>query len=85
MDALAVMTNIQFLQIYRTAERLPLAVEELASELIDLKLLGLTRGMRDIDRDGPEIQITKWPRWKTKFFVESDFQDPDFAWLVKYR
>jgi hypothetical protein len=53
--------------------------------LIDLKLLGLTRGMRDIDRDGPEIQITKWPRWKTKFFVESDFQDPDFAWLVKYR
>ncbi|KAF7782724.1 hypothetical protein Agabi119p4_2100 [Agaricus bisporus var. burnettii] len=85
MDFLSPMPNIRFLHIYRTAERLPVSVEELALELKGLTMIGLTRGIRDVDRSGPEIQITKWPRWKTKFFVESDFQDPDFAWLLKYR
>lgn len=85
MDALSVMPNLTFLHVYRTYMRLPLSAEELAIELKSLTMVGLTRALWDIDRTGPEIQVSKWPRWKVRFFAESDFQDPDAAWLFKYR
>jgi hypothetical protein len=78
------MPNLKFLHIYGTVARLPFSPEELALELKGLTRVGLTRALWDIDRSGPEIQTFKWPRWKIKFFTESDFEDPDDAWLFKY-
>lgn len=84
MNTLSGMSGLKFLHIYGTYMRLPLSAEELAMELKSLTMVGLTRALWDIDRTGPEIEVLKWPRWKVKFFAESDFHDPDDAWLFKY-
>lgn len=84
MDALSQMPNLTFLHIYGTEQRLPFSAEELANELHGLTRVALTRAIWDIDRTGQEIQTLKWPRWKIKFFAESDFHNPDDAWLYRY-
>ncbi|KAJ3572112.1 hypothetical protein NP233_g3297 [Leucocoprinus birnbaumii] len=84
MNALSAMPNLEFLHIYGTYSRLPFSPEELAMDLKGLRRVGLTRALWDIVRNGPEVEALKWPRWKIKFFAESDFDDPDDAWLFKY-
>ncbi|KAF9446523.1 hypothetical protein P691DRAFT_673428 [Macrolepiota fuliginosa MF-IS2] len=84
MTKLSCMENLEFLHIYGTYLRLPLSVEEVAMELKNITTVALTRAVWNIDRTGPDIEMVKWPRWKIKFFAESDFLDPDYAWLFKY-
>lgn len=84
MNALSALPNLQFLHIYGTYSRLPFSPEELALDLKGLRRVGLTRALWDIERNGSEFEGCKWPRWKIKFFSESDFDDADDAWLFKY-
>lgn len=84
MNALSAMPNLRFLHICSTYLLLPFSPDEISMDLQRLERVGLARDLWDIDRSGPVIQTHKWPRWKVKFFTESDFGDPDDAWLFKY-
>ncbi len=64
--------------------RLPILLEDLATEIKGLRMIGLNRALWNVDRVGSEILTTKWPRWKTKFYVEDDFYCEDDAWLFEY-
>ena len=54
---------------------------------IDLQSLGkvlLTWVVWDIYRSGSMIETHKWPWWKAIFLTESDFEDPNDAWLLEH-
>lgn len=86
MDRVSSLPKLTFLHLYGTVTRLPISVEELATEGKGLDTIGLNRALWSIERSGSdqELGTTKWPRWKIKFCIEDEFVNADDYWLFKY-
>lgn len=84
IDSVAQLPLLSFFHLYGVVTRLPLLLVDVASEVKTLKMVGLNRALWDINRAGPELILTKWPRWKIKFCTEEEFCCEDDAWLFKY-
>ncbi|EAU91266.2 hypothetical protein CC1G_06901 [Coprinopsis cinerea okayama7 len=84
VDYLANFPRLQFFHLYGVRTRITLLLEDAASTATNLTLIGRNRSLFDIVRGGPELELKKWPRWKTKFCTEVDFQHEDHFWLYQY-
>lgn len=79
VDAIAKLENLAFLHLYGTVRRLPILLEDLASDAPNLRMIGLNRALWSVEREGTSIVTKKWPRWKIKFCTEDDFLSDDDA------
>jgi hypothetical protein len=70
--------------MYGITTRLPLKLDDIAVTATNVKLMGLNRALWDVVTRTPELELRKWPRWKIKFCVEEDFEEPDHHWLFQY-
>lgn len=84
IDHLPRLPHLSFFHMYGTLTRLPLKLDDIAITAANVKLMGLNRALWDVVARTPELELRKWPRWKIKFCVEEDFEDPDHYWLFQY-
>jgi len=84
VDGIAGLPRLTFLHLYCIIGRLPILLEDLATEGKGLQMIGLNRALWNIERVGSDITTEKWPRWRTKFAIREDFLCDDDAWLFKY-
>ncbi|KAJ3575270.1 hypothetical protein NP233_g1208 [Leucocoprinus birnbaumii] len=80
VEKLSKMPKLRFFHAYW----IKLDLQVLAERLGYVEQVGVDHRICDIDRTSSGVKLVRWPLWKCRFPLESDFEDLDYAWLLKH-